>query len=93
MKACVGVGVVVVTGGVVVTGVVVTGGVVITGVVVTGVVVTGGVVVVTDAWQDTLKIAAIATNANPLTPDPALIFPPISLKRFIVTVRLTAPLR
>ena len=77
---------VVVTGGVVVTGVVVTG------VVVTGVVVAGGVVV-DDAWQDTLRMAAIATNASPLTPDPALIFAPISLKRFIVTVRLTAPLR
>jgi hypothetical protein len=88
LKARVGVGVVVVTGGVVV----VTGGVVVTGVVVTGVVVAGGMVV-TDAWQDTLKIAAIATNASPLTPDPALIFLPISLKRFVATVRLTAPLR
>ncbi len=86
LKACVGVGVVV--GG----GVVVAGGVVVTGGVVTGVVVAGGVVV-DDAWQDTLKIAAIATNASPLAPGPALIFLPISLKRFIVTVRLTAPLR
>lgn len=85
MKACVGVGVVV-------TGVVVAGGVVVTGGVVTGVVVAGGVVV-DDAWQDTLRMTAIATNASPLTPGPALIFLPISLKRFIFTARLTAPLR
>jgi hypothetical protein len=71
LKACVDVGVVVVTGGVVVTGVV------ITGVVVTGGVVVAGGVVVTDAWQDTLKMAAIATNASPLMPDPALIFLPV----------------